>query len=92
MLTKDQYRDCLSAADKAAGVCTRLCRLGISIDDGNVLVAYHNGISSSDSDEQRVHNASALAMASDPWTARLKAWLLRLHDRQRYDLAEGKPL
>jgi hypothetical protein len=89
MLTESELSEALREAEKAAGLCTRLCRSGATLE-GKVYVCWHNGLGDSDSDEQRVDNTTALALAQPAWQQRSEAWLRRLHEHgPRLDLNTG---
>jgi hypothetical protein len=89
MLTAEALTEALQEAGKAAGVCTRICRFGSSIED-KCMILFHNGIGDSDSDEQRIDNTIALALAQPAWQQRLESWLRRLHEHgPRLDLNTG---
>lgn len=89
MLTEDQLKEAIQAADKAAGICTRFCRYGVSIDKGTYS-CHHNGIGASDSDEQTVWATATLALSQEALTIRLRDWLAAIHQRKRYDVNTGK--
>jgi L-fucose isomerase-like protein len=91
MLTESQLTEALQAAAKEADVCGRLCCSGATIEE-KVYVCWHNGLGDSDSDKQRVHSATALALAQPAWQQRSEAWLKRLHAHKRFCLNEGKDL
>jgi hypothetical protein len=89
MLTTEALTEALQAATKEANTCGRLCRTGGAIEQ-NTMTMFHNGLGDSDSDEQRVHSTTALALAQPAWQQRLESWLKRLHEHgSKLDLNTG---
>lgn len=89
MLTTEALTEALQTAVKETNVCGRLCRSGATLEE-KVYRCWHNGLGPSDSDEQRVDNTTALALAQPAWQQRTEAWLKRLHDHgPRLDLNTG---
>lgn len=89
MLTEEALTATIQDADKAASVCTRLCRYGGTIEKGTYHL-HHNGLGNSDSDEQTVWSSATLALNQEALTTRLRDWLSALHQLKHYDVNTGK--
>jgi hypothetical protein len=75
----------LKGADREAGVCGKFCRSDATTD-GSAYLVYHNGLGSSDSDEQIIHNTLVLAFSEEALRDRLALWLGDVHKRTKHDL------
>lgn len=72
-------------AEAAAGVCGWACRVTAEPAEGAYVVS-HNGISSKDTDVQRVYAPATLKLDAEKLRLKLEAWLRDLHAGNRIDL------
>lgn len=90
MLGERELSNSLMSAQAKANVCRKWCSIGIR-PDGAVVETWHNGLGSSDTDHQRIHNSQRLALSEDALSAVLARWIesLHKHSKPRFDLNEG---
>jgi len=85
MLTTNELRYALAEAQREAGVCTRFCAVDGACGASEYTV-WHNGLGSSDSNEQRVYAKPVLKLPLDYLIEWLVAWLVMTHHRQHFNL------